>query len=178
MFWLLAADAVFLAALSIEALAVVSLAVELAAFVPKPELAHVLSAYREWMAGLCSLMPEGVLPSRQAFGDAYIVSFIWFFLFTIRQARIASAPPRALAGYDGALTGIERAIDAGLPALVCALAGAVASFTLLPLFTPVAALAILSSGAIGRPPWFKISRAFHVNLASVCLLVITLFAVS
>ncbi len=160
----LAADAVFIAALFVEALASLSLLQSVRAVTLSGEFEPVLAFYRASLAPVLALGTGVVWQSApQWFVDAAVLSAILFFLFFIAQVRKAMAP------YDPAaeLTVAEAVVDWLLSAAFCAAGALVLAPTLLPLLTLPAALFIGVAQLAGRHGRFELSRSYYINL--LCL---------
>ena len=161
----LAADAVFLAALFVEALASLSLLQSVRAVTLAEAFEPMLRFYRGGLAPLLAIGANVVWrPAPQWFVDASVLSAILFFLFFIAQARKAMAPYEPAAGK---LSRVEAAVDWLLPAAFCAAGALVLGATLLPLLTMPAALALGAGQRMGRFRWFELSRGYYFNL--LCL---------
>ncbi len=160
----LAADAVFIAALFVEALASLSLLQSVQAVALREEFEPVLRFYH---AKLVPVLAAGAnvvwRPAPQWFLDASVLGAILFFLFFIAQARKAMAPYETMQSP----TRIEAIIDWVLPAVFCAAGALVLGPTLLPLLTLPAALLLGAIRLAGRPCRFELSRSYYVNL--LCL---------
>lgn len=160
----LAADAIFIAALFIEALASLSLLQTVHAISLREEFEPLLGFYRGQAAPLLAAGANVIWPSApQWFWDASVLAAVFFFLFFIAQARQAMAPYEAA----GRPSVIEAAIDWVLPAVFCAAGALVFGPTLLPLLTLPAALILGAVKLAGRPCWFELSRGYGFNL--LCL---------
>ncbi len=163
----LVADAIFIAALLLELVAVLSMLQSGHAIVPLEEFEPVLAFYRDRalpvLGAPANLVWKGA-PEWSA--DASILAGIFFFLFFIAQARNAMAPFEAAACHRTA-DRIEALIDWALPAAFCAGGALVLAPTLLPLLTVPAALILAAARLAGRTCWFEISRSYYVNL--LCL---------
>ena len=146
----LAADAVFIAALFVEALASLSLLQSVHAIALREEFAPVLGFYNAKLVPVLAFGANAVWrPAPQWFLDAAVLSAILFFLFFIAQTRKAMAPYEAVQTS----TRIEAFVDWAFPAVFCAAGALVLGATLLPLLTlPVALLlgaARLAAGPAG-----------------------------
>jgi hypothetical protein len=160
----LVADAAFIVALFVEALASLSLLQFAGVVVLREEFAPLLASYNASLAPFLAA-GAGVVwhPAPQWFVDATVLSAILFFLFVIAQARKAMAPYEPVEK----LTNIEAAIDWLLPVMFCAAGALVFGPTLLPFLTLPAALFLGAKRLAGRPSRFQISRSYFVNL--LCL---------
>ncbi len=160
----LAADAVFIAALFVEALASLSLLQSTQAITLREEFEPMLGFYHAKLAPVLAFGANLVWrPAPQWFVDASVLAAILFFLFCIAQARKAIEP------YEPAQTPtkIEAIIDWALPAVFCAGGALVLGPTLLPLLTLPAALLLGVKELARRPCRFELSRSYYTNL--VCL---------
>ena len=158
----LAADAVFLAALFVEALASLSLLQSVQAVTLAEAFEPMLRFYRAELAPMLAIGANVVWhPAPQWFVDASVLSAILFFLFFIAQARKAMAPYEPAAGQPSR---VEAAVDWLLPAAFCAGGALVLGPTLLPLLTVPAALVLGAGQRMGRFLWFELSRGYYFNL--------------
>ena len=160
----LAGDAIFIASVFAEALALLSLLQSTQTIVIREELEPMLAFYHAELTPLLGLGASLVWKGGpQWFTDASVLSAILFFFFCIAQARKAMGP------YGGIqdLTRIEAIIDWVLPALFCAAGAAVSGPTLLPLLTLPAALFLGAKRLAGRPVKFELSGSYHAN--ALCL---------
>jgi hypothetical protein len=161
----LAADAVFLAALFVEALASLSLLQSVQAVALAEAFEPMLRFYRGELAPLLAIGANVVWhPAPQWFVDASVLSAILFFLFFIAQARKSMAPYEPVAGQPSRA---EAAVDWLLPVVFCAAGALVLGATLLPLLTVPAALVLGAGQRMGRFRWFELSRGYYFNL--LCL---------
>jgi hypothetical protein len=163
----LAADAVFIAALFVEALASLSLLQSTRAITLREEFEPVLGFYHAKLAPVLAFGANLVWrPAPQWFADASVLAAILFFLFCIAQARKAMEP------YEPAQTPtkIEAIIDWALPAVFCAAGALVSGPTLLPFLTLPAALLLGAAQLAGRPRRFELSRSYYFNLLCFCAL--------
>ncbi len=160
----LAADAAFIAALFIEALASLSLLQSVHAIALREEFEPLLGFYRSQAAP--ALVPGTNVVwhlAPQWFADVSVLAAVLFFLFFIAQARRAMAPYNP----SGRVTAIEAAVDWVLPAVFCAAGALVLGPTLLPLLTLPAAFLVWALQLAGKPCWFELSRSYYFNL--LCL---------
>jgi hypothetical protein len=160
----LVADAAFIAALFVEALASLSLLQSVHAISLREEFEPVLAFYRDSLAPVLALGTNLVWRSGpQWYEDAAALSAILFFLFFIGQVRKAMAPYEPAAG----LTVAEAFVDWSLSAVFCAVGALIFGPTLLPLLTVPAALLIGVMQLAGWRRRFELSRGYYVNL--LCL---------
>ena len=166
------ADAFFGIAVFVETLAAISLLQVLFGFPLREELDPILAFYRSSISAAASFVPV-TLPAW--FADAYLLAFALFFFFFIAQARRATAP------YDDptfprspSIPRAEMVLDAALPVIACLLGAAFFSFTLLPLFSLIAALWLFLRKLAGSPSWFHVSRSYYANLVVVAVLTATI----
>ncbi len=165
----LVADAVFIAALFVEALASLSLLQSVHAVTLAEAFEPVLGYYRGELAPMLAIGAYLVWPAAPRwFVDASVLSAILFFLFFIAQARKSMAPYEQAAGQP---TIAEAVADWLLPAVFCAAGALVLGATLLPLLTVPAALAIGAGQRAGWFRWFELSGGYYFNL--FCLVAIS-----
>jgi hypothetical protein len=164
----LAADAAFIAALFVEALASLSLLQSVYAIALREEFEPVMAFYHAELAPVLAIGAKLVWREPpQWFMDASVLSAILFFLFCIAQARKAMAPYEPVQST----TRIDAFVDWVLPAAFCAAGAFVLAPTLLPLLTLPAALLLGAKRLAGRPRRFELSGTYYFNL--LCLGVIS-----
>jgi hypothetical protein len=162
-------DAVFGLTVLVETLAALSLLRFLSKLPLEGGLDPILSFYNSHLLPVLAA-PANLAGAPGWFMDAYVLSLPLFFLFFIKQARIAMAPygePLPAPSLDGGVTRAEAGLDAALPPVFCATGALIASLTLLPLLTPAAAIWLEYRKSRGKPAWFEISRFYYVNLFAV-----------
>jgi len=171
----LAADAVFGMAIFAETLAALSWLRATYALPLREELEPMLTFYQAQIAPIAALPPSIFTNNVTGwYRDFYLIGATVCFLFLIRQARAAMAPsPSEFYGYRRERS--EAAIDATLPAALCAFASCILALTFIPLATPLLALWLLIKRAAGRPSWFAVTTAYYINLIAVAGL--TVFAI-
>jgi hypothetical protein len=160
----LVADAAFIAALFVEALASLSLLQSVHPISLREEFEPVLAFYHASLEPVLALGASVVWHTApQWYVDAAALSAILFFLFFIGQVRKAMAP------YEPAaeLTVAEAFVDWSLSAAFCAVGALILGPTLLPLLTVPVALLIGAAQLAGWRRRFELSRGYYVNL--LCL---------
>ncbi|SRR5579883_692780 len=169
----LVADAVFIAAVLLETVGMLSLLAGAYSVRLPEEFDPILASYH---ANVTPVLSEAAIfvPGKTPhwFADAYLIAAILFFLFFIKQARRAMSPyDEEFASSTQPAGRVERIIDWVVPPLVCALGALLSAATLLPFLTLPAALWLAMQKFFGKPSWFKLSASYYVNLLAVIGLV-------
>jgi hypothetical protein len=162
-------DSIFGLTVFAETLAALSLLLFLSKIPPGGALDPILFFYKSHIVPVIAA-PANLAGAPGWYMDAYVLSLVLFFLFFIKQARIAMAPyGEALPtpSLNQRVTHAEASLDAALPPVFCAIGALLASLTLLPLLTPVAAIWLRHRKSRGKSTWFEISPFYYVNLFAV-----------